>query len=473
VLTLKDTVSALTDHQITPPDLPISSVVIDSRQAAEGSLFAALPGEQVNGHDYVQAAFDQGANFAFIDQEMPGSFQTIDLRKGHTIPDEISLSTPICLRVENSLSALQSLAAYWRKKHAVRTIGITGSVGKTTTKELTAELLSQKYSVLKNPGNLNNEIGLPLTLLKLKPEHEYAVLEMGFYIPGEIQDLCDIALPDVGVVTNIGTVHAERAGSKEMIAQGKAELVQSLPPSPEGIAILNMDDPWVRWMFDKTQAQIFSYGISEKADLTASEIKTHGLDGISCTINFQGEPHHIHSPLLGRFSVYTILRAVMVALVEGVDWKRIEVGLAAAQVDLRMRQIKLPNGVTILDDTYNASPASTNAALELLKQLNGRRVAILGDMLELGPYEEEGHQSVGSLSASAADVLVLVGQNSKITAEAAINNGFSKDQLLWFPNSQQAARPAADIIRKGDVVLIKGSNSMRMDRIKSAIEEMV
>jgi len=473
VLTLKDTVSALTGHQNTLLDFLISSVVIDSRQAANGSLFVALSGERVNGHAYVQAAFDQGAVLAFVDQKMPESFQTIDLRKGHTFPDEISLSPPICLRVENSLSALQRLAAYWRKKHAVRVIGITGSVGKTTTKELTAELLSLKYSVLKNPGNLNNEIGLPLTLLSLKPEHEYAVLEMGFYVPGEIQDLCDVALPHVGVVTNIGAVHAERAGSKEMIAQGKAELVQSLPSSPDGIAVLNMDDPWVRWMGDKTQAQIFSYGIEKKADLTASEIETHGLDGISCTLIFQGERHHIHSSLLGKFSVYSILRSVLVALIEGVDWQTIEDGLAAAHIDIRMRQINLPNGVTILDDTYNASPASTNAALELLRRLDGRRVAILGDMLELGPYEEEGHESVGAFSVSAADVLVLVGQCSKITAKAAIKNGFSEDQLLWFPDSQQAANPAAGIIQEGDVVLIKGSNSMHMDKIRSAIEEMV
>lgn len=472
VLSLQDTFTALTGHRSTQSDIPISSVVVDSRQATDGSLFVALPGERVDGHDFVQAAFDQGAVLALIDQEMPKSFNTIDIRTGADIPDDLTFSQPTCLRVDNSLAALQRLASYWRKQHAVRVIGITGSVGKTTTKELTAALLSQKYTVLRNPGNLNNEIGLPLTILNLQPEHDYAVLEMGFYVPGEIQELCDIALPHVGVVTNIGTVHAERAGSKEMIAKGKAELVQSLPTSPEGVAILNIDDPWVRWMVDKTDAQIFSYGITNQADLIASEIKTHGLEGVSCTLNFQGEEHHIQSPLLGQFSVYTILRAVMVALVEGIEWDSITAGLKTTNIDLRMRRMELKNGITILDDTYNASPASTSAALELLEQLKGRRIAVLGDMLELGPYEEQGHKSIGELCASSADVLVLVGPRSKITARSAVKNGFSEDQLFWYPDSQQASKPAAGIIQPGDTVLIKGSNSMRMDRIRTAIEEM-
>lgn len=472
VLSLQDIVTALMGHPLTYPDIPISSVVIDSRQATKGSLFIALPGERVDGHDFVQAAFDQGAVLAFVDKKMTGGFRTIDLRYGEVNPDDFAVSEPTCLRVDNALSALQQLASYWRKKHTVRVIGITGSVGKTTTKELTAALLSQKYVVLKNPGNLNNEIGLPLTILNLTPEHEYAVLEMGFYVPGEIRALCEIALPHVGVVTNIGTVHAERAGSKEMIAQGKAELVQSLPSSPEGVAILNFDDPWVKWMVDKTKAHTFSYGITEKADLTASEIITHGLEGVSCTLDFQGEKQHVQSPLLGEFSIYTIMRAVMVSLVEGVEWERIKAGLKATHIDLRMRIIELQNDVTLLDDTYNASPASTSAALELLKNLEGRRVAILGDMLELGPYEEQGHESVGKNCASTADVLVLVGQCSKITARSAAESGFLEENIYWYPDSQQAAKPAASLIQPGDTILIKGSNSMRMDRIRAAIEEM-
>ena len=349
-------------------------------------------------------------------------------------------------------------------------IGITGSVGKTSTKELIASLLAQKYTVLKNAGNRNNEIGLPLTLLDLGPQHDYAVLEMGFYVPGEIRLLCEIAQPQVGVVTNIGTVHAERAGSQEIIAKGKAELVESLPPAPNGVAILNMDDPWVLYMFGKTRAKVFSYGVKDDADLSASQITSLGLDGITCFLSYAGEEHKIHSPLMGEFSVYTLLRAAGVGLAEGLDWPTIETGLANAQVDIRMRRLDLPGGVTLLDDTYNAAPESTTAALELLRDLPGRRVAILGDMLELGQYEASGHQSVGKVAAEAADRLILVGSRSKQTAQAAIEAGFNQANLQWYPDSQSACEPALALVQKGDTVLIKGSNSMRMNKILAALE---
>ena len=186
--------------------------------ASSTDIVYCFPGEKVDGHQYVGAAFKNGTIAALIDQDMGDDFQILDLRQPNFKSTEIHLTYPICLRVQDSLTALQEIAGYWRKKHPVRAIGITGSVGKTSTKELTASLLSQKFKVLKNPGNRNNEIGLPLTLLELDESHEVAVLEMGFYVPGEIQLLCNIAQPQIGVVTNIGTVHAERAGSIETIA---------------------------------------------------------------------------------------------------------------------------------------------------------------------------------------------------------------------------------------------------------------
>jgi UDP-N-acetylmuramoyl-tripeptide--D-alanyl-D-alanine ligase len=473
VINLKDIVTALTDHQIALLNIPINGVVIDSRQAQEGSLFIALPGEHADGHDYVQSAFDNGAILALIDKEPNQNVNILDLRQGVFNANIMELSLPLFLRVENTLLALQKIASYWRDQHPLRTIGITGSVGKTSTKELTAALLSQNFSVLKNPGNRNNEIGLPLTLFELEPHHEVAVLEMGFYVPGEIQTLCEIARPQVGVITNIGTVHAERAGSQEKIAKGKAELVESLPASPEGVAILNMDDPWVRDMSEKTQAQVLSYGIRQQSDLMAYDIQVHGLEGISCVLSYHGQAHPIHSPLLGAFSAYTILCATAVALTEGLDWDSISAGLAKSRLELRMHPFTLSDGTTILDDTYNASPRSTIAALELLKSLSGRRVAILGDMLELGPYEISGHHSVGLVASSAADALILVGERSKTIAQAAINKGFPSDHVLWFSNSSQAAEHITETVRPGDVVLIKGSNSMRMERILSALSEGV
>ncbi len=467
---LHDILFALTGQKVTPLEIHIDSAVINSRLAEKNSLFIALPGENTDGHDFVEAAFEKGAVLAFVDREMPDNLQVLDLRPGKFGPGFTVPEPPFCLRVEDSLSALQTLAAFWRRQHSLRVIGITGSVGKTSTKELTAALLGRKFNILKNPGNRNNEIGLPLTLLDLGPEHDVAVLEMGFYVPGEIRTLCNIAQPQVGVVNNIGTVHAERAGSQEIIAKGKAELVEALPAAPEGIAILNQDDPWVYKMADKTQAKVLFYGCTEEADLQASEIQSHGLDGISCTLTWQGQAHEIRSPLLGEFSVYTLLRAVAVALSEGLDWETITEGLKASQNSLRMKRMTLPNGVTVIDDTYNAAPESTVAALALLAQLPGRRVAILGDMLELGPYEQSGHEAVGKAAVKAADALILVGERSRITAQAAINAGLNKSNVTWYPDSQTAALPAAQFIQPGDFVLIKGSNSMQMNKIIAALQ---
>lgn len=470
MISLHALINTLVENITAPLEMDIQGAEIDSRQAQPGSLFIALPGEKTDGHEFIQAAFDNGAHLALVHKEIDAPCHTVDLRPGYYDPDQWPADFPVCLRVENTLTALQTIATHWRKQHNLRVIGITGSVGKTTTKELTASMLSQKYNVLKNPGNRNNEIGLPLTLLELENKHDYAVLEMGFYVPGEIQTLCDIAQPLVGVITNIGTVHAERAGSQEMIAKGKSELVQALPPDPDGIAILNMDDPWVRWMRDRTEAKRMTYGIYESADLTASQIKLHGIDGISCVISYQGEQHPVHSPLLGEFSVYTILRASAVALAEGLTWDEIGQGLSTSRVDLRMHTFALSNGATVIDDTYNASPESTIAALKFLKSLGGRRVAILGDMLELGPYEQDGHQQVGAFCANSVELLILVGERSKITAQSALKNGFPEEKLFWFKNANEAARPAAEFIKRGDVVLVKGSNSMRMDRILTALE---
>lgn len=467
---INDLILALTDQMLPQMDHAISKTVIDSRNAVEGSLFIALPGDHVNGHQFVEAAFANGAIGAIIDQDVSPDLTVIDCRKKHLTTSNKELQLPVCLRVDNSLHALQAFAATRRREHSISTIGITGSVGKTTTKELVAQLLSLRYKVLKNPGNRNNEIGLPLTLLDLEQHHEVAVLEMGFYVPGEIALLCEIAQPTIGVVTNVGTVHAERAGSQEAIARGKAELVEALPPSPDGLAVLNIDDPWVEKMTELTSARVLSYGVIKNADLQATQIQSFGLDGIKCTLNFKGNSVPITSPLLGEFSIYTILRAAAVALSMGMSWEEIQSGLATGHVNLRMHSIQLTKEISVIDDTYNASPASMLAALSFLKNMSGRRVAILGDMLELGRYEHAGHQSVGDYLPDAADLVILVGPRSKTIAQAAQVKGFPKTNINWYPDADQAANPAVKAIQNGDIILIKGSNSMHMDTILDAIK---
>ena len=476
MLTLADVIEALTGHRLEMIETVINEAAVDSRQVIPGAMFVALPGEHTDGHEFVEDAFKNGASLAIVQKDMKPQFPTIDLRgrpdlAEMTLPSSVLHGAPFCLQVEDSLKALQDVARFYRRKLSnLRVIGITGSVGKSTTKELIAEVLSQHYRTLKNTGNLNNEIGLPLTLLRLGAGHQRAVLEMGFYVPGEIAFLCDLALPEVGVVTNIGTVHTERAGSQEAIAQGKAELVQALPPAPNGVAILNYDDPWVRWMADKTQAKVFYYGLDPQADLWADEIESMGLEGIRFRLHYRHEVLHLHVPLIGSHSVQTVLRATAVGIVEGLTWKEIIDGLSQGNTQLRMVAVRTNNGALILDDSYNASPESTMAALNLLNELEGHRIAVLGEMLELGPYERQGHEMVGLRAAEVAQRLITIGERARIIAETAQQAGLPDAQNTWFEDVPQVIDLLQRELKEGDIVLIKGSHGLRMDRIVTALE---
>jgi UDP-N-acetylmuramoyl-tripeptide--D-alanyl-D-alanine ligase len=471
MLTLADVLEALTGIRPARADQIITEATVDSRQAIPGSLFVAMPGEHVDGHDFVESAFKRGAILAIVQKDLSNRVPVIDLQGGFNPEVIATLDGPFCLWVPDTLQALQKVAGYWRRKLNVQVIGITGSVGKSTTKELIAEVLGQRYRTLKNPGNLNNEIGLPLTLLSLSEGHERAVLEMGFYVPGEIEMLCELALPQIGVVTNIGTVHAERAGSVEAIARGKAELVQSLPA--DGWAILNHDDPLVRGMQENTRAHVFFYGLDPQADLWADNIDGLGLEGIRFELHYRGEVLHLRVPMIGRHSVQTALRATAVGLVEGLTWQEIIGGLRSSTTQLRLVAMRSQSGALILDDTYNASPDSTLAALTLLGELEGYRLAVLGDMLELGPYEQQGHEMVGARAAEIVDELVTVGERAKIIAQSARQAGLPKAAITEFEDVSTVADFLQQRLTARHVVLIKGSRGMRMDHIVSALESSV
>lgn len=471
MLKLADAFEALTGVRPVA-ETRIMEASVDSRQVEPGALFVALPGERMDGHDFVADAFKRGAVVALIQRDVDAGLRTIDLRPGSAGEPTPDLSTPLCLRVDDSLGALQKIARFWRRKLHLRVVGITGSVGKSTTKEVVAQVLAQRFRTLRSPGNLNNEIGLPLTILKLSPDHERAVLEMGFYVPGEISFLCEIALPQVGVITNIGMVHAERAGSQEAIARGKAELVQSLPPAPDGIAILNFDDPLVRQMEDVTKARVFFYGLSAEADLWADDVQGLGLDGIRFRLHYQREIMHIHVPMIGRHSVETALRATAVGLVEGLTWQEILEGLQQGQTQLRLVAVRSGSGALLLDDTYNATPESMLAALNLLNELEGqRKVAVLGDMLELGQYEQHGHNIVGLRAAQVTDLLLTLGARAHMYAEAARRAGMKPGRILEFEDEAQVIDWLNRNLSATDAALIKGSHGMRMDRIVAALEE--
>ena len=470
MLTLADALEAITTFR-PQAETVITEAVIDSRQTIPGSLFVAIPGEKVDGHDFLGEAFRRGASFALTQRDIGDSFRTFDLRSvsGTDSYQGVDFSIPLCLRVENTVTALQQIARFWRRKLNLRVVGITGSVGKSTTKEMVAEVLSTRFHTIKSPGNLNNEIGLPLSMTRLSPGYQHAVMEMGFYVPGEIAFLCDIALPQIGVVTNVGTVHAERAGSQEAIARGKAELVQALPPAPEGVAILNFDDPWVRQMEEKTKARVFFYGLSSEAHLWADRVEGLGLDGIRFRMHYQGEALTVKIPLIGRHSVHTALRAAAVGLAEGMNWQEILEGLNQGHMQLRLAAVRSENGALLLDDSYNASPESMLAALNLLDELDGRKVAVLGDMLELGPYERGGHEMVGLRAAQVANVLLTLGERAHIIAEAARRTNPRK-LILEFDEVEPLVEWLAGNLTKDDVALIKGSHGLRMDRITSSLE---
>jgi UDP-N-acetylmuramoyl-tripeptide--D-alanyl-D-alanine ligase len=468
MLTLADVIEALTNIRPALAETVITEGAIDSRQVIPGSLFVAIPGEHVDGHDFVAEAFRRGASLALIQHDIPGSFRTVRLVHGQSLDLNAELDLPLCLLVENSLTALQQIAHFWRRKLDLRVIGITGSVGKSTTKEVIAEVLDQRYRTLKSPGNMNNEIGLPLTILRLGPGYERAVLEMGFYVPGEIAFLCDIALPVIGVVTNIGTVHAERAGSQEDIFRGKSELVQALPA--DGVAVLNLDDPWVRKMAELTQASVFFYGLDPAADLWADEVEGLGLGGIRFRLHYRKETLHVRVPMIGQHSVHTALRAAAVGLADGLTWQEILDGLRQGHAQLRLTAVRTGNGALLLDDTYNASPESMLAALNLLSELGGRKVAVLGDMLELGQYEKQGHEMVGVRAAQVADSLITVGTRGHIIATAARRAGLVSRKITEFENDDEVIAHLRKSLTKEDVVLVKGSHGIRMDRITAALE---
>jgi len=467
-LTLADVLEGLTGVRPQGLDQPISATVVDSRKAVPHALFVALRGERADGHDFVADAFSRGAVAAVVERDVEASALMLDLTGAvPALPSAWSL--PLVIRVNDSLRALQQMAAFWRRQHEVRVIGVTGSVGKTTTKEVTAAVLARRYVTLKSEASYNNEIGLPLALMRLTDRHECAVLEMGMYDVGEIADLARIALPHVGVVTIIRPVHLERAKTLERIVEAKTELIRALPPAPEGVAILNYDDERVRGMAQATQARVFYYGLAPEADLWADHIEGLGLEGIRFQLHYGDETLHVKIPLLGQHSVHTALRAAAVGLTEGLTWQEIIEGLRGPSAQLRLVAVSGPKGSTILDDTYNASPASTIAALNLLDELEGRKIAVLGDMLELGDYEWEGHEKVGMRVLEVADVLITVGQRGRIIGETAVRWGMPADRVSMVEDNAEAIALLERMVTGDDVILIKGSRALQMEEIVNAL----
>lgn len=452
--------------------LGFSEVVIDSREVVPGSLFVALPGERVDGHAFLADAAARGARAALVQRSQAAGIAldrpTALIDPGADLPAEADSAAMLLIAVEDTLAALQRLAAYYRGLFAPKVIGITGSVGKTSTKEVVAAVLGRRYRTLKNPRSYNNEATLPISLLQLTAADEVAVLEMGTFGPGEITLLTQIARPDIGIVTNVGPSHLERMGSLDAIARAKSELVQALPE--DGYAILNADDQRVRAMAEVTRARSFLYGLDPSADLWADEIESRGLEGISFRAHHAGESVALKLPLLGRHSVHTALAAASAGLLLGLGWDAIIAGLRDRRAQLRLLAVPGFGGATLIDDTYNASPASSLAALNLLAELEGRRIVALGDMLELGDYEQEGHRLVGRRVAQVADLLIVIGRRAAWIAEEAASAGMPRERILRAASNDEVIALLRERMQPGDYVLVKGSRGAAMEGIVAALQ---
>lgn len=439
------------------PGQGFNCVAIDSRGMLEGALFVALPGERVDGHDFVMDAVGHGAIGALVRR---------DWEPPQALPAGIAL-----VRVDDPLFAMQRFAAWWRLRFDAQVIGITGSIGKTSTKEVLAGVLSTRFNTLKSQGNLNNEIGCPLTILRLDKGHRKVVLEMGAgYQLGELTFLCGIARPQIGVVTVVAPVHLERLGTIEKIALNKSELVRSLPAN--GTAVLNGDDPLVAAMREVTQAPVLLYGLDPACDLSASDIEGKGLNGVHFTLSVKqvGQQWRVRLPLLGRHSVHTALAAAGAAHAAGMDWDDIVAALHKLDAQVRLLVVPGYNGSTLIDDSYNASPESTIAALNLLDDMQGRRIAVLGDMLELGSYEVEGHKRVGMRTRVVADRLIVVGALGRIIGEEALRSGMPPERVFFARDNDQVVEYLHRVLKPGDFVLVKGSRGLRMDKIVDTLK---
>jgi UDP-N-acetylmuramoyl-tripeptide--D-alanyl-D-alanine ligase len=439
---------------------PIRGAAVDSRLVGPGQLFVALPGEHTDGHRFLAEAAVAGAAALVVSRPVP-----------ETVLD--TLGDVTVLAVPDGVVALGALAAGWRARFDPLVVGVTGSIAKTSTKEAIAAVLGTTFRTLRSEGNQNNEIGLPLTLLRLGRDHRAAVLEMGMYAGGEIADLARLARPRIGVVTAVHGVHLSRMGSIAAIEQAKGELVEALPS--DGVAVLNQDDRRVRRMADRTAARVLTYGLGSEAEVGAEDVASAGLDGMRFTLRLPaprgGRPTKLSAriPGLGKLSVHNALAGAAVGHAAGIEPAVIVHALAGGWSATHRGQVVRLGRVTLIDDTYNASPPSVTAALDLLAGLPGRRIAVLGEMLELGKGAATGHREVGTAAAATCDLLVVVGSAASGIAAGAKAAGLDASRVLEARDRDAAFELLRSRLRDGDVVLVKASRGVELDMLVDAL----
>lgn len=441
----------------------VSGYSIDSRTLQAGDLFFAIAGPRVDGHEFIGAAVRRGAAAVVVARGAGGAWH----------------EAPAAIRVADTTRALQDLGAHVRRRRGLRVVGITGSAGKTTAKEMTAAILATRFRTFRSEGNLNNTYGLPLTLLRMADDSEAAVLEMGMSSKGEIARLTEIADPDVGVILNILRVHLEHFGSLEGIAAAKGELFAGM--RQDAVAIYNADDPRATKLGRAFRGRSIGYGLTTKGcEITADTIATVGLEGTRFVLRRGEERIPVRLALLGRHQVYNALAAAASGYACGLAGDAIAHGLAEVRpAPMRGVLHRRPDGVEILDDSYNSNPTAMERAIDLLKEAKprGRRILATGDMLELGTYEGRAHAKVGQLAARAGfDMLVAVGPRSRDAADAArhargtpAGGAAGAIEVRHFETADDAAAFLAPAVRPGDLVLVKGSRGMKMEILVQAL----
>jgi UDP-N-acetylmuramoyl-tripeptide--D-alanyl-D-alanine ligase len=433
-------------------DAEFFGISTDSRETAGGKLFIPLAGEKFDGHNFIAAAFDLGAGAALTHED-------IDPMIGKTI-----------IRVKDTRIALGDIARYYKQKYNVPTVSVTGSVGKTTTKDMLYAVAARKYKTLKTQGNFNNDIGLPLTVFNLEKEHEAAILEMGMNHFGEIDYLASIARPDIAVITNIGMSHIENLGSREGIFKAKTEVLRYL--SSDNTLIVNGDDEYLSRLKGNTECRVVYYGITNpENDVFAKDINDRGVDGIDFTAVVDGKEYAVTVNNAGRHNVYNALAAICVGLALDIPVEEAVKGIYECEYTAMRMTITKEKGMTIINDCYNASPDSIRAALKVLASTDAsRKIAILGDVLEMGEFAPKAHYDLGkSVVESGADMLITVGENAAHIAQGAKDIGM--ENVVSFNKTAEAQSFCADAVKDGDAVLIKASRGMHFENIYKAITE--
>lgn len=456
ILTLKDAARACGGTlKNCSEDEIIRGITTDSRKPEEGSLFFALRGERFDGHLFIRQAVEAGAVCCVVQQDADCG------------------SLPV-LAVEDTLKALRDLAAFYRSRFRIPVVAVTGSVGKTSTKDMVYSVLSQEFRTHCTEGNFNNEIGLPLTVFKLAREDQVMVLEMGMSGFGEISRLAKIARPDTAIITNIGYSHIEHLGSRENIRKAKLEILDGL--SMDGALLLNGDDELL-WELEGTLPyEVLYYGVSNPAcDLVAKDVRLYS-DGSEFTVRIEGKEYRFSIRVPGEHQIYNALAAILTGIRYNVPPEKIVQGVRAfVPSGLRQNIVEL-GSCTMIKDCYNASPASMKSGLDVLARAasrrGGRRVAILGDMLELGDFSVRAHQEVGRLVCDyRVDCLVTVGSLAEYIASSAVERGFNASRVYVFHDNDSVKRNLNRILQEGDTILIKGSRGMKLEEIADYIFE--